>query len=108
MKKLCDYQAKFSDIDLSPLLAISKPEYENLIHSPLYHYKNENGDITEFFMHISPFNNDRILNKIRKNQYNMVVFDPSEIFELTRQQFLISNNKSEAEVFADLSYAQSE
>lgn len=93
MKQLCDYQAKFAEIDLSPLLGISQPEYEHLVHGPLYNYKNEQGDIVEFFMHVSPYNHGNILNKIKRNQHNMVVFQPSEIFELNRQQFLVSNTE---------------
>jgi hypothetical protein len=91
MKNLCDYQAGFSDIDLSPLLGISKLDYEHLIHSPLYHYKNEHGAIIEFFMYISPFNNENLLRKIKRNNYNVATFIPSEVFELSRQQLQISN-----------------
>lgn len=95
MKRLCDYKAALSNIDLSSLLGISRLEYEHLIHSPLYYYKNEEGIVTEFFMYISPLNCENILNKIRKNKYNIAVFKPSEIFKLNRQQFSLSNNKAE-------------
>jgi hypothetical protein len=94
MKRLCDYEARLPDIDLSSLLGISKMEYEHLIHSPLYHYKNENGVITEFFMFISPLNCNKILRKLTTNQGTIVVFKPSEIFEAARLQFSLSNSKA--------------
>lgn len=105
MKNLCDYQAGFSDIDLSSLLGLNALEYEHLIHSPLYHYKNEKGAIIEFFMYISPFNNESILKKVRRNKYNVATFSPTEVFELSRQQFLISSNNNKE--FSALQYVES-
>jgi hypothetical protein len=90
MKRLCDYEAAISNMDFSSLLGINKLEYENLIHSPLYYYKNEKGIVTEFFMYISPLNHDNILKKVRRNEYNIAVFDPSQVFELNRKQFILS------------------
>jgi hypothetical protein len=100
MKRLCDYKAALSNIDLSSLLGISQLEYEHLIHSPLYHYKNEDGAVTEFFMYISPLNCDNLLHKIRKNNCNIAVFKPSDIFKLNRQQFSLSDKEAEQSIGA--------
>lgn len=95
MNRLCDYKAALSNIDLSSLLGISKQEYEFLIHSPLYQYRNGEGLVTEFFIHISPLNCDAILKKVKKNDCNIAAFKPSEIFKLNRQQFLLNYEKME-------------
>jgi hypothetical protein len=93
MKKLADYLVSFQDIDLSPLLGISKSEYMHLLHGPLYQYKDEKGEIKEFFMYLLPLNNPHLLDKIKTRTGTLVIFQPDAIFELSRRQFSVDKNR---------------
>jgi hypothetical protein len=86
MKNLRNYLSPFQEIDLSSLLGITADEYARLHHGPLYEYKNENGDVIEFFMHFYPSNRQELLLKIPLDDNLIAVFQPEDIFALRRKQ----------------------
>ncbi len=91
MYKLSNYEVTFQEIDLSQLLGITHHEFSGLLRSPLYQYKNEEGELKEYFMHVSPQNRPEVLAKIQRKSDNLVTFVPEDIFELRRNQFSIAN-----------------
>jgi len=89
--KLLDYLSPFPDLDISSLLGISTNEFKSLIRQPLYQYKNEQGAITGFFIFIHPSNRPELLEKISMDENNFVQFSTDEVYQLTRQHYLVAN-----------------
>jgi hypothetical protein len=93
MKNLRNYLSPFQEIDLSSLLGITADEYGRLHHGPLYEYKNDNGDVIEFFMHIYPSNRQELLVKIPLDDCLIAIFQPEDIFALRRKRLPFSGAK---------------
>lgn len=84
--RLSSYISQLKEVNLCELLGISQQEFDMLNRSPLYHYKDADGTITEFFIYVDPLNSSKILRKIKRLKNNFIVFKPKEIFELEKKE----------------------
>lgn len=74
------YNIRLPDKTIAALLGISLTDYLLLVHRPLEAYTDEQGQVTEFYMHISSGNSQRILDKLNLDKSNFVRFSPEEIY----------------------------
>lgn len=93
MKNLHHYLSSFQEVDLSSLLGISPDEYARLHHDPLYQYKNEDGEVTSFFIHIHSFNSREVLDKMNLDEHLIATFQPDDIYDLRRKQLSSTQTK---------------
>ena len=73
-----------SEEGLAQLLSLSTEEFKNLKHAPLIEDKNNLGEITGYFMHISPDNDKALLLKIFLGKSNFVWFSVNQINSITK------------------------
>jgi hypothetical protein len=65
---------------MAALLGLSLTEYHTLSHRPLEALGDMNGNVLEFYIHISPNNKPHILNKLKIDRNNFVRFTPEEVY----------------------------
>jgi hypothetical protein len=73
-------QLRLSDKAMAALLGLSLSEYLILSHRPLEAFEDINGNVLEFYIHVSPNNEAHILNKLKIDRNNFVRFTPEEIY----------------------------
>lgn len=71
---------RLSDKAMAALLGLSHSEYLSLSHRPIEMLEDINGNVLEFYIHISPNNEQHILNKLKIDRNNFVRFTPEEVY----------------------------
>lgn len=71
-----------SDSRVASLLGLTQEEYANLNCSEIRPLTNGRGELVQYYMHISPFNPEVILSKLRMTNRRMIYFSPDS-FEST-------------------------
>lgn len=71
---------RLPDKAIAALLGISLDEYLALSHKPLQEFRDMSGRIIEFYMHVSPNNDQKVLNKLKIDHSNFVRFRPEEVY----------------------------
>jgi hypothetical protein len=71
-----------SEGHIATLLGLTKEEYENLNCSELKALTDAKGHLQQYYIHISPFNPDNVLAKLRMNNRRMIYFSP-DMFDTT-------------------------
>ena len=79
-----EQQIRLPDSAIAQLLGLSLGEYHKLIHKPMEDFKDLEGRIVAFFMHISPNNDKEILAKLKLDRSNFVRFNAEEVFAYYR------------------------
>ena len=73
-------QVWLSDSAMATLLGLSLNEYLKLSHRPIEALEDINGNVLEFYIHVSPNNEPGILGKLKIDRSNFVRFTPEEVY----------------------------
>jgi len=71
-----------SDNRIASLLGLSYDEFANLNCSELRTLTDDKGELVQYYIHISPFNPEVVLAKLKMNNRRMIYFPP-DAFEST-------------------------
>jgi|GEM_PF-1827928 len=71
-----------SDYKIASLLGLSQDEFASLNCSELRPLTDGRGELIQYYIHISPFNPEVILAKLKMNNRRMIYFPP-DAFEST-------------------------
>jgi hypothetical protein len=82
IKQVSEHQVRLTDQSIASLLGISLEEYLSLSHKPIQAYTDINGEVTEFYIHVSTNNNPRILSKLNLDKSNFIRFKPEEVYRM--------------------------
>ncbi len=75
-----EYRVRLPDIEIARLLGISITDYVNLSHRPLEAFTDTQGNVIEFYIHVSSNNDPRLLSKLNLDKSNFVRFKPEEVY----------------------------
>lgn len=75
-----EYRVRLTDNQIAKLLGISISEYTKLSHLPLQAFTDLEGNVTEFYIHVSTNNDPELLSKLNLDKNNFVRFKPEEIY----------------------------
>ncbi len=67
---------------MANLLGLTHEEFTNLNCSELRPLTDDRGELVQYYIHISPFNPEVILSKLKMNNRRMIYFSP-DAFEST-------------------------
>ncbi|PSK94619.1 hypothetical protein [Taibaiella chishuiensis] len=84
VKPVPEQQIRLPDSAIAQLLGLSLGEYHKLSHRPMEDFKDIEGRVIAFFMHISPNNDKDILAKLKLDHSNFVRFKAEEVFSYYR------------------------
>lgn len=84
VKPVPEQQIRLPDSAIAQLLGLSLGEYHKLSHRPMEDFKDMEGRVIAFFMHISPNNDKDILAKLKLDHSNFVRFKAEEVFSYYR------------------------
>lgn len=73
-------QVWLSDRAMAGLLGLSLNEYLTLSHRPIEALEDINGNVLEFYIHVSPNNEPDVLGKLKIDRNNFVRFTPEEVY----------------------------
>lgn len=71
---------RLPDSAIARLLGLSLDEYHKLSHKPMEDFRDSEGKVIAFQMHISPNNDQNILDKLNLDHSNFVRFKAEEVF----------------------------
>jgi hypothetical protein len=75
-----EHEIRLSDKAMADLLGLSHNEYLTLSHRPIEMLEDINGNVLEFYIHISPNNEPHILDKLNIDRNNFVRLKPEEVY----------------------------
>lgn len=79
-KPIPEQHIRLPDSAIAQLLGLSLTEYHKLSHRPMEDFRDIEGRIIAFSMHISPNNDRDILAKLNLDRSNFVRFKAEEVF----------------------------
>jgi hypothetical protein len=65
-----------SDIKVAEILGLTLDEYAQLSHSGLRELSDNNGEVYQYYMMISPLNAPEVLAKLNMNKKRVIYFPP--------------------------------
>lgn len=71
-----------SEGTMANLLGLTREEFANLNCSEVRTLTDDRGELLQYYIHISPFNPELILSKLKMNNRRMIYFSP-DAFEST-------------------------
>lgn len=71
---------RLPDSAIAQLLGLSLTEYHKLSHKPMEDFRDVEGRVIAFHMHISPNNDKDILDKLKLDHSNFVRFKAEDVF----------------------------
>lgn len=77
-----EFRIRLPDKAIAALLGLSLTEYLLLSHRPIEAFTDINGNIIEFYIHVSSNNNPGILQKLNMDKSNFVRFAPEEVYRM--------------------------
>ncbi|WP_118974620.1 hypothetical protein [Taibaiella koreensis] len=75
-----EFRVRLPDHAIAQLLGISLSDYQVLSHRPIEAYRDVNGEIVEFYIHVSSNNSPRLLDQLNMDHSNFVRFTPKQVY----------------------------
>jgi hypothetical protein len=77
-----DGKRRLTEASIAQLLGLAMTDYLQLIHRPIQASTDEEGVVTEFYIHVSSGNNPRLLDKLDLDKSNFARFEPEKVYPL--------------------------
>lgn len=77
-----EFRIRLPDQVIAGLLGLTLTEYLLLSHKPIEAFTDLNGNITEFYIHVSANNSPDVLKKLKLDKSNFVRFRPEEVYQM--------------------------
>jgi hypothetical protein len=81
-EKPAEYRSRLPDWLIARLLGLGLKEYLNLAHRGLQEFKDLNGNVVEYYIHISSNNDPAVLGRLNIDRSNFARFRPEQINEI--------------------------
>jgi hypothetical protein len=81
-EKVPEFRIRLPDKAIASLLGLTLSEYLLLSHKPIEAFTDINGEVTEFYIQVSPNNDPDILEKLPLDKSGFVRFKPPEVYAL--------------------------
>ena len=79
-EEIPEFRIRLPDMAIATLLGLSLAEYLLLSHKPIDAFTDINGNVTEFYIQVSPNNDPEILEKLSLDKSGFVRFAPEEVY----------------------------
>jgi hypothetical protein len=82
IEEVPEFRIRLPDKAIATLLGLTLAEYLLLSHKPIEAFTDINGNVTEFYIQISPNNAPEILDKLSLDKNGFVRFSPDEVYTM--------------------------